>query len=186
MPGGRTLAGPLFAASGGVLLLYSAIRGKSWTSGLRDIISGQSPVSATDRPITGTSGGGGGSVPPVTGTPPPPPDLTGTESANRALGRFLAARYGWATGQDWTALDYGWGTLESGWNNNAQNGTWPGAFGIAQANPGSKYPRSGWPVSQGGSAAATTQILWGLAYIKGKYGSPSNVPGWLGGPYSGY
>ena len=35
--------------------------------------------------------------------------------------------------------------------------------------------------------SASTQIAWGLAYIKDTYGSPSQVPGWTTtGPAAGY
>lgn len=44
-----------------------------------------------------------------------------------------------------------------------------GAAGIPQAVPGSKMASAGpnWRTS------ARTQILWGLGYIKSRYGSPS-------------
>jgi hypothetical protein len=112
----------------------------------------------------------------------------GSNAENEALGRLMASGYGWSVGQNWDALNYGWGTLESGWSNTAINGTWPDcAYGIPQANPGTKMPQAAWPSYAGGSSSATTQIAWGLNYIKQTYGSPSQVPGWLGqGGYQGY
>jgi hypothetical protein len=55
---------------------------------------------------------------------------------------------------------------ESGWRTNAANGS--GAYGIPQALPGSKMASAGpdWQTN------AKTQILWGLSYITGRYGSP--------------
>ena len=111
--------------------------------------------------------------------------LSGTEAANRVLGQFMAAGYGWATGTNWQALDHGWGTLESGWNNQVYNGGQTGgpyqpgrAYGIPQANGhgpgGAPYPagNAGNPPGAGGSSSAASQIAWGLAYIRGTYGSP--------------
>ena len=56
---------------------------------------------------------------------------------------------------------------ESHWNVHAQNRT-SGAYGIPQALPGSKMASAGpdWKNN------ATTQIKWGLGYIKGRYGTP--------------
>ncbi|GAA3448313.1 hypothetical protein GCM10018962_01460 [Dactylosporangium matsuzakiense] len=55
---------------------------------------------------------------------------------------------------------------ESGWNPKAANPS--GAYGIPQANPGSKMSSAGadWKTNP------ETQIRWGLGYIKGKYQSP--------------
>jgi hypothetical protein len=56
---------------------------------------------------------------------------------------------------------------ESSWNVHAQN-LYSGAYGIPQAVPGNKMSAAGphWQTS------ARTQILWGLEYIKSRYGSP--------------
>lgn len=130
----------------------------------------------------------------------------GTDAANQALGRLLAATYGWGAGVNWTALDYGWGTLESGWNQLATN-PGSGAFGIAQAlghgisgtagqvdgrevneyGPltGMSFPNSLYIGANSGNPA--DQIRWGLQYIKDSYGQPSAIPGWTGGGnYGGY
>ncbi len=55
---------------------------------------------------------------------------------------------------------------ESHWSTTAGNAS--GAYGIPQALPGSKMASAGadWQTN------ATTQITWGLGYIKGRYGSP--------------
>lgn len=42
------------AAAAGTLLVYAGVRGKQWTSGLRDLIAGQSPAEAASQPIAGT------------------------------------------------------------------------------------------------------------------------------------
>ena len=74
----------------------------------------------------------------------------------------------------WSHTQYQWlndlWVRESGWNPRAEN-PYSGAYGIPQAVPGSKMASAGadWQTS------ARTQILWGLRYIKGRYGSPRNA-----------
>lgn len=111
---------------------------------------------------------------------------------NQQIGKMLAASYGWSIGAEWDALVQLW-DRESGWDNTVWNGgshaaTQPagssGAYGIAQSLPYSKYPKAGWPPGYGGTADPTSQISWGLAYIKSTYGSPTaalaheNSAGW--------
>jgi len=88
----------------------------------------------------------------------------GGNAANMALGRQMAAGYGW-TGAQWAALKELW-IRESGWNSFADNPT-SSAFGIPQAltsmhNVGAAY--------LAGNPGA--QIAWGLNYIAGRHGSP--------------
>lgn len=92
----------------------------------------------------------------------------GTPAQNRALGMQMCADRGWSASQ---CNDLG--TLwqkESGWNSRAHNGS-SGAHGIPQALPGSKMSSHGsdWATS------ARTQIAWGMDYIAGRYGNPSNA-----------
>lgn len=92
----------------------------------------------------------------------------GTPAQNRALGMAMCADRGWSASQ---CQDLGrlW-QKESGWNHRAHNAS-SGAHGIPQALPGSK-------MASHGSDWATnprTQIAWGLDYIKGRYGNPSNA-----------
>lgn len=90
----------------------------------------------------------------------------GNPQANMALGKALAARrYGW-TGREWKALRTLW-MRESGWNSGAVNDS-SGAAGIPQALP-SAHPDL---VNQAWMNDPMAQILWGLRYIKGRYGSP--------------
>jgi hypothetical protein len=88
-------------------------------------------------------------------------------SANQQIGFRLASSYGWGTAGEWGALNKLW-TKESDWNNIARNKS-SGAYGIAQALPPTKMPAA----AQAGDA--TTQIAWGLGYIKDRYGSPANA-----------
>ena len=104
-------------------------------------------------------------------------------SSNRALGRQMAAAYGW-TGAEWSALDELW-THESGWRSNAENPGGTGS-GIPQRNP------KVWP-TPADWANPKVQIAWGLTYIKNRYGSPSKAwafwkskagPDLVGGTYA--
>jgi len=85
-------------------------------------------------------------------------------AAQRTAGRMLG-RFGWGKRQ-WKPLKWLW-NRESGWNKYATN-PYSGAYGIPQAVPGSKMASAGnhWRTN------ATTQIRWGLRYIKGRYGRP--------------
>jgi len=92
----------------------------------------------------------------------------GTPAQNRALGMQMCAERGWSSYQ---CEDLGrlW-QKESGWSSSAHNSS-SGAHGIPQSLPGSKMSSHGsdWATS------ARTQIAWGLDYIAGRYGNPSNA-----------
>ena len=90
----------------------------------------------------------------------------GSSGGAQALGRTMAAGYGWTGGQ-WGALRSLW-QGESGWNPKALNRQ-SGAFGIPQALPASKMASAGadWRTD------AATQIKWGLRYIHQRYGTPA-------------
>jgi resuscitation-promoting factor RpfB len=83
----------------------------------------------------------------------------------RALGQAMAAERGWGA-DEFSCLDQLW-EKESGWRWNADNPS-SSAYGIAQANPGSKMATVGsdWLTNP------ATQIEWGLGYISGRYGTP--------------
>ena len=85
--------------------------------------------------------------------------------STRVLGQSLAAARGW-TGLQFSCLNELW-THESGWRAGALNGS-SGAYGIPQAQPGSKMASAGsdWRTNP------ATQIRWGLSYIASSYGSP--------------
>lgn len=94
----------------------------------------------------------------------PPPGPAVSPGSARAIAQGMLAGFGW--GQDqFACLDALW-NRESGWNVHAASGS--GAYGIPQALPGSKMASAGpdWANN------ASTQIRWGLGYIKGRYGSP--------------
>ena len=85
--------------------------------------------------------------------------------ANYRTAWRMMPRFGWGKRQ-WAPLQALW-NRESGWNKYARN-PYSGAYGIPQALPGSKMASAGnhWRTN------ATTQIRWGLRYIKGRYGRP--------------
>jgi hypothetical protein len=88
-----------------------------------------------------------------------------TPAAAKATAQSLmASQYGWGSDQ-FACLANLW-NKESGWNYRAYNAS--GATGIPQALPGSKMAI----VASDWSTNATTQIIWGLGYIKGSYGTP--------------
>ena len=90
---------------------------------------------------------------------------TSQRATARHTARKMLRHYGWGTRQ-WAPLDKLW-NRESGWNKYAEN-PYSGAYGIPQAVPGSKMASSG----RSWRSNATTQIRWGLGYIKRRYGRP--------------
>jgi hypothetical protein len=94
-----------------------------------------------------------------------PPDPGTAQS----IGFNMLASFGFATSQ-WGCLDDLW-NQESGWRYNAENAS--GAYGIPQALPGSKMASAGadWQTNP------TTQIKWGLGYIKSIYATPCGAWG---------
>ncbi|HUY50054.1 MAG TPA: lytic transglycosylase domain-containing protein [Streptosporangiaceae bacterium] len=87
------------------------------------------------------------------------------EQAARKTARNMLHHFGWGTRQ-FPPLDKLW-NRESSWNKYASN-PYSGAYGIPQAVPGSKMASAGrdWRTN------ATTQVRWGLGYIKAVYGYP--------------
>ncbi|MBT8227680.1 MAG: lytic transglycosylase domain-containing protein [Dactylosporangium sp.] len=94
----------------------------------------------------------------------PVPESCSSYSGNKAVGCTLMVKAGYPIAQ-MPCLDKLW-TKESGWRTTASNPS--GAYGIPQANPGSKMAAYGsdWKTS------AATQVSWGLNYIKGRYSTP--------------
>lgn len=80
--------------------------------------------------------------------------------------QLAASRYGW-TGPEWQALQALW-QRESGWNPGAVNES-SGAAGIPQMLP-SAHPDIN---VQSFLTDPRQQVLWGLRYIAGRYGSPT-------------
>jgi hypothetical protein len=102
---------------------------------------------------------------PTTSPAAAPPEASGSP---QQIAESMLASYGWSQSQ-FFCLDPLWGE-ESGWNVYAANPS-SGAYGIPQADPGSKMASAG-PDWQ---SDAATQIRWGLDYIQSTYGSPCNA-----------
>jgi hypothetical protein len=88
--------------------------------------------------------------------------VAGAKATAQALG---SSKYGWGDDQ-FSCLVSLW-SKESGWNYQAENAS-SGAAGIPQALPGSKMAS----VASDWATNATTQVTWGLEYIKSGYGTP--------------
>lgn len=163
----------------GVVLAYSGVKGRKVSTTVRDLIAGHDPTKSTqtDLPITVadaqsqqtlgdvlTGPLSGDQAPVVAGAP-------GSRAAqNQAIARPLARAMGWNDSNgEWAALVQLWNN-ESGWNNTAYNPA-SGATGIPQAVPGSKMG----PFANAPYYDPHTQIVWGLGYIKMRYGSPSRA-----------
>jgi hypothetical protein len=114
-----------------------------------------SRVASAPQSSSSGSGGGGGIV-------YGPPPSAGTV---QAIAYRLLPSFGFNAASQFSCLNNIW-TKESNWNPYAANAS--GAYGIPQALPGSKMASAGpnWQTNP------TTQIKWGLGYIKGRYGTP--------------
>jgi hypothetical protein len=115
------------------------------------IRAGQEAQSAGD-----TSGGTG------VQTTAPPADPTSAEQ----IGKEELVAFGFSESTQWPCLYDIW-ERESGWNVYAQNPS-SGAYGIPQSLPGDKMAS----VASDWETNPTTQIKWGLGYIKSIYGTP--------------
>ncbi len=118
------------------------------------------PKISTALPPSSGSQSGQTGAPIVPSTPPNPASAQG-------IAYKLLPSFGFSTNQ-FGCLNDIW-SRESGWRYNAENAS--GAYGIPQALPGSKMASAGpdWQTDP------TTQIKWGLGYIKGRYGTPCDA-----------
>ena len=174
MPGRLNGFSLAYTAIGGVVL-WSGIKGTTISSTFKGLLAGKAPAAGSgEEPISTaaaatTSGSSSGSTAAAGSTGAD----TASAAANQAIGKLLAAPYGWSTGQQWADLVSLW-NQESSWDNTAENPA-SDAYGIPQALPYTKMPKAAWPPSAGGSASASAQISWGLSYIKSTYGSPEGA-----------
>jgi hypothetical protein len=115
----------------------------------------------TSTPAAVVSNDTNAGAPIVASGPPPDP------SSAQGIAYNLLPSFGFSTDQ-FGCLNDIW-SRESGWRYNAENAS--GAYGIPQALPGSKMASAGadWQTDP------TTQIKWGLGYIKGTYGTPCDA-----------
>ena len=122
------------------------------------LATGSGSGSAIDRGVFGSH-----AAPPKAVAGPPSAAIPDPGSAQAiALGILTSQGLG---ADQYSCLVSLW-NRESHWRVNAENPD--GAYGIPQALPGSKMAAFGadWQTS------ASTQILWGLSYIKGRYATP--------------
>lgn len=152
----------VFVTLVGGVLVYAGFRGYSVLAVVGNLVTGKpitTGVTVTTPLSTGSSTtsetDSGGYTPPTGGA--------------QSIGQTLASQMGWE-GSQWTALQKLW-NRESNWNPKAKNPS-SGAYGIPQALPYTKMPKMAWPETAGGKSDATTQIQWGLNYIKQRYGTP--------------
>jgi hypothetical protein len=110
----------------------------------------------------GTGGGTGGATVATVALPPPDPGTAQSIAYN------MLSSFGWSPGTYFSCLNNIW-TRESGWNYQAENAS--GAYGIPQALPASKMASAGADYL----TDPTTQIRWGLGYIKSVYGDPCSA-----------
>ena len=164
----------------GAVFVYGGFTGKSPSAALVAIVRGKNPsgvpgpLSTAQALATGgqSSDSGGG------GAPAAPAD--GSQAIAQQIIKLKYPQ--WNSANDWSALVSLW-NRESGWSNTADTrqtgagGDHPGsavfAYGIAQARPATKYPKLGQPPDLGGQSDPQSQIVWGLEYIAGRYGSPA-------------
>jgi hypothetical protein len=95
-------------------------------------------------------------------TTAPPADPTSAEETGKAE----LVDFGFSESTQWPCLYDLW-ERESGWNVYAENPS-SGAYGIPQSLPGDKMAS----VASDWETDPTTQIIWGLDYIKSTYGTP--------------
>ena len=94
----------------------------------------------------------------------PPP----SQGTLQAIAYRLLPAYGFNAASQYPCVNNIF-TRESNWNPYAANAS--GAYGIPQALPGWKMASAGpnWQTNP------TTQIKWGIGYMKSQYGSPCNA-----------
>lgn len=140
--------------------------------GLNDVYRHDPNAHAGAQPAgVGTPGSGAPAACPVKDAAQSGPSPDGTNAgaaAAQAIAKGLLPQYfpGANVDAEYGCLVTMW-THESGWDLHATNKS-SGAYGIPQALPGSKMAAAGpdWQTN------ATTQIKWGLGYIKGRYSTP--------------
>ena len=147
----------------------------------REVISSVVVTQRVDEVVlvgTGTAAAAPADAPAVSSAPAAQTAAAGTDAASaQAVARSMMGSYGWGDDQ-FSCLVSLW-NRESSWDYQAENSS-SGAYGIPQSLPGSKMGSVGadWRTNP------TTQIVWGLGYISGRYGSPcsawahSEATGW--------
>ena len=122
----------------------------------------------THSPSTTPSTGASASTQPTPTSASTISGVRATPAQAQQIAKTLLPAYGWGTTAQYTCLVNLWNKL-SGWEYNDADPS--GSYGIPQALPGSRMASAGadWKTN------ATTQITWGLGYIKDNYGSPCSA-----------
>jgi hypothetical protein len=104
-------------------------------------------------------------APATTAATPTASPVPAAAGSPQSIAQSMLKSFGWSSSQ-FSCLEPLW-EHESGWSVTASNPS-TGAYGIPQAAPGAKMASAGpdWQTN------ASTQIKWGLGYIKDTYGSP--------------
>ncbi len=139
------------------LLIVMNAAAKTLTVASKPVMVNPSQVIAAQSDSASSSSDSEG----ITSISAPPPD-PGTA---QEIGYEMLPSFGFSQQTQWGCLLDLW-NRESGWVYDAENAS--GAYGIPQALPGSKMASAGpdWQTDP------TTQIKWGLGYIKQVYGTP--------------
>jgi TP901 family phage tail tape measure protein len=127
--------------------------GSTALSAIGSALSGVKGLGSDVLGLFGLGGGGGGYS--------AVPAKSGSAAAAQRFAAAHLAQFGWGQNQMASLIPL-W-NQESGWNANAVNPS-SGAYGIPQSLG------HGHPYNLGDYA---NQVLWGLSYIKGRYGSPA-------------
>lgn len=176
----------LALAGGGAILLWSGLKGKSWSAVARNVIAGRNPANAPSaNPIQSASSPAlaSGNTTPVAGTQPGSTANEVGTGSNRQILQATAAEFGW-TGTQWNCL-VNVENAEAGFSTTARNPK-SDAFGMAQALghgvPGGQgadgtNEYGGFGLSTAQAKAANNgdpraQSLWMCNYIKSTYGNP--------------
>jgi serine/threonine protein kinase len=175
LPRRRFRRGPVIAAAALVVALAIAVP-LLLTSSTPKAAPPPSTTSSTSlapsqRPSTTPSTGASASTQPTATATPTASAISGvraTPAQAQQIAKTLLPSYGWGTTAQYTCLVNLWNKL-SGWAYNDADPS--GSYGIPQALPGSRMASAGadWKTN------ATTQIKWGLGYIKDNYGSPCSA-----------
>lgn len=152
-------------SKGTLLLSEMNVKGAVYSSRTIPIKSGATYILPKDQ-ITGAGGTAG--VQQCSTGDDAGSDVSGDKASvedAKKIAKRLVKEYGW-NDSEYDCLVRIW-TKESGWRWDAENPN-SGAYGIPQSLPGSKMASAG----QDWKTNASTQIKWGLNYIKSRYQTP--------------
>lgn len=160
--------GTIYAVgAAGLLLVWSGVSNKGFLVSLRDVMQGVQPTAGPTQPFLSDSAVAGTGTDSESGTVQPEggnPQSGSTRAQNQALGKSMAAAYGWGSGAEWTALN-NVVMHESGWDSG------PGSANPTSDARGIAQKITGWSSDYQENNAAQ-QIAWLLSYVKSRYGNP--------------